>query len=173
MDNNHARATKTSICGLKSTLTTDSALSANFNINELESALKSVKPRTAAGFDPESTHNCGERTKEWLIAFMNDVLSPARLPTLFKKAKINAIPKPGKDGSDPPHCRPISLLSVMYSSSERMILQHIQPLIEAASAEFRKHCSCTEHVIAFATQIEAGFQRQLNTGIVFIDLSTA
>jgi hypothetical protein len=43
MDKNHTRATKTSIHGLNSTLTTDPAPSANFNINELESALKSVK----------------------------------------------------------------------------------------------------------------------------------
>jgi hypothetical protein len=67
MDQNHARATKTSIRGLKSTLTTDPALFSNFNINELESALKSVKLGSTAGFDgvyPEFIHNCGERTKE-------------------------------------------------------------------------------------------------------------
>jgi hypothetical protein len=33
------------------TLTTDPALFANFNFNELESALMSVKPGMAAGFD--------------------------------------------------------------------------------------------------------------------------
>jgi hypothetical protein len=108
MDKNHARVTKSSIRGLKSTLTTDPAFSANFNINELESALKSVKLETAAGFDgvyPKFIRNCGKRTKEWLIliAFMNDVLSSARLPKLFKRAKVIAIPKPGKNGSDPAH----------------------------------------------------------------------
>jgi hypothetical protein len=45
MDKNHVRATKSSIRGLKSTLTTDPALSANFNINELESALKFIRIR--------------------------------------------------------------------------------------------------------------------------------
>jgi hypothetical protein len=92
------------------TLTTNSALSANFNINELESALKSVKLGTATGFAgvyPEFIRNCGVRTKEWLISFMNDVLSSARLSKLFKRAKVIAIPKPGKDSSDP-----ISLLSL-------------------------------------------------------------
>jgi hypothetical protein len=49
MEKNHARVMKSSIRGLKSMLTTNPALSANLNINELESALKSVK--TAAGFD--------------------------------------------------------------------------------------------------------------------------
>jgi hypothetical protein len=60
MDKNYARATKSSIRGLKK----------NFNINELESALKSVKLETAAVFDgvyPEFIRNCRERTKEWLI----------------------------------------------------------------------------------------------------------
>jgi hypothetical protein len=51
MDKNHARAAQSSILGLKSTLTTDPALTANFNINELEPALKSVKLGTAANLD--------------------------------------------------------------------------------------------------------------------------
>jgi hypothetical protein len=102
MDKNHARARKTSIRGLKSTLTTDPALSTNFIINELESALKFVKPGTGTGFD--FIRNCGKRTTEWLITFMIDVLSSARLPKLFKRAKAIAISIP--DGSDPAHYRP-------------------------------------------------------------------
>jgi hypothetical protein len=124
MDKNHAHSTKTLIRGLKSTLTTDPAISKNVNINELESALQSVKPGTAAGFDgvyPKFIRNCGERMKEWLISFMNDVLSSARLPKLFKRAKVIAISKPGKDGFYPAHYQPISLLSVMYKLLERLI----------------------------------------------------
>jgi hypothetical protein len=88
MDRNHARVTKLSIRGLKKTLTTDPALSAKFSINE---ALKSVKLGTAAGFDgiyPEFIRKFGEKTKKWLISFMNDVLSSARLPKLFKMVLI-------------------------------------------------------------------------------------
>jgi hypothetical protein len=51
MDKNDARATKSSVRGLKSTLTTNPAFSANFNINELESAVKSAKVGKANGFD--------------------------------------------------------------------------------------------------------------------------
>jgi hypothetical protein len=134
MDKNHARATKSSIRELKSTLTTNPALSAKFKINEIESALKSVKLGTVAGFDgvhPEFIRNCGEGTKKWLISFMNDVLSSTRLPKLFKRAMGITIPQPGKDGSDPAHYRPISLLNVMYKLLERLIFQRIQPLIEA------------------------------------------
>jgi hypothetical protein len=169
MEKNRARATKTSICELKSTLTTDPAFFANnININELKSALKSVNLGTAAGFDGvylEFIRNCGERTKKWFISFMHDVLSSVRLPKMIKRVKIIAIPKPGKDGSDPAHYRTISLLSVMYKLLERLILQRIQPLIEAATsvhhAECRKHRSCTKQMMALTTHIEAGFQRQL------------
>jgi hypothetical protein len=57
---------------------------------------------------------------------MNDVHRSTRLPKLFKPAKVIALPKPGKDGSDPAHHRPISL-----------------------------------------------FQRQLKTGVVFVELAAA
>jgi hypothetical protein len=125
----------------------------------------------------EFIRSCGERPKEWLISFMTDVLSSARLPKLFKRAKVIAIPKPSKDGSDPAYYRHISLLNVMYKLLERLILQRIQPLVEAATPVhqdgFCKHRSCTEQVMTLTTLIEAGFQRQLKTEVVFIDLSAA
>jgi hypothetical protein len=106
---------------------------------------------------------------------MNDVLSSARLPKLFKRAKVIVIPKPDKDGSDPTHYRPILLLIVMYKLRERLILQRIQPLNEAVApvhqAGFHNHRNCTEQVMALTTHIEADFHRQLKTGVVFVDLS--
>jgi hypothetical protein len=48
-------------------------------------------------------------------------------------------------------------------------------LIEAATsvlqAGFHKHHNCTEQVMALTTHIEAAFQRQLKTGVIFFDLS--
>jgi hypothetical protein len=147
MDKNHARARETSIRGLKSTLTTDPALSTNFIINELESDLKFVKPGTGTGSDsvhPDFIRNYVKRTIEWLITFMIDVLSSVRLPKLFKRAKGIAISIPGKDDSDPAHYRPISLLSAISPGHQ---------------AGLRKHRSYTEPVMAFTTHIKAGFQR--------------
>jgi hypothetical protein len=96
-----------------------------------------------------------------------------RLPKSFKRVKVIAIPKPGKDGSDPAHYRTLSLLSVMYKLLELVILQLIQPLNKAATpvhqAGFRKNRSCTDQVMTITTHIEAGFQPQLKTGVVFVD----
>jgi hypothetical protein len=58
-----------------------------------------------------------------------------------------------------------------------MILQRIQPLIDAivpvSQAGFRKNRSCPEQVLALTPHIEAGFQRKLKPGVVFIDLTAA
>jgi hypothetical protein len=40
-------------------------------------------------------------------------------------------------------------------------------------AGFRQHRSCTEQVMALTSHIEAGFQHQLKTGAVFVDLTAA
>jgi hypothetical protein len=58
-------------------------------------------------------------------------LTSGKIPKLFKHAKVITILKPGKDGSDPSHFQAISLLSIVFKILERMILQRIQPLIDA------------------------------------------
>jgi hypothetical protein len=76
----------------------------------------SLKPGKTAGFDeiyPEFIKNFGAHTKEWIISFMNDIVSNSKIPNLFKRAPVISIIKPGKDGTDPAHYRPISLLSVV------------------------------------------------------------
>jgi Reverse transcriptase (RNA-dependent DNA polymerase) len=143
-------------------------------------ALIAVKSGKTAGFDgvdAEFIKNSGTKTKEWMITFFNNILSTGRLPKLFRQVNVITILKPGKYGSDPSHFRPISLLSVVFKLLERLILHRIQPLIDevvpVSQAGFRKHRSCTKQVLDLTSHIEAGFQRKLKTGAVFIDLTAA
>jgi hypothetical protein len=113
-DRVHVRTTKMNLRRKKRTMTVNQTLSRNFTLDELEIALMSLKPGKAAGFDgiyPEFMKNFGAQTKEWIISFMNDIVSTSKIPNLFKRAKVIAIIKPGKDGTDPAHYRPISLLN--------------------------------------------------------------
>jgi hypothetical protein len=103
-------------------------------------------------------------------------VTSGKIPKLFKCAKVITIFKPGKDGSDfPSDFQPISLLGIVFKIFERLILQRIQPLIDAvvlvSQAGFRKNRSCTEQVLVLTSHIEADFQRKLKTGVVFIDLT--
>jgi hypothetical protein len=77
-------------------------------------AVKSEKAAGFVGVYPEFIKNCGQRTKEWIVAFFNDILTSGKIPNLFKRAKVITILKPGKDGSDLLHFRPISLLSIVF-----------------------------------------------------------
>jgi hypothetical protein len=179
-DRVHVRTIKMNLRRKKRTLTVNQTLSRNFTLDELETALMSLKPGKAARFDgiyPEFMKNFGAQTKEWIISFMNDIVSTSKIPNLFERAKVIAIIKPGKDGSDPAHYRLISLLGVVYKLLDCLILQRIQPLIEDVTpinqAGFRQHHSCIEQVMALKTHIEAGFRHQLKTGAVFVDLTAA
>jgi hypothetical protein len=67
-------------------------------LDELETALMSLKTGKAAGFDgiyPEFIKNFGAQTKEWIISFMNDIVSTSEIPNLFKPATVISIIKPG------------------------------------------------------------------------------
>jgi hypothetical protein len=152
-------------------LTIDPDLSVNFSTEELNTALLAVKSKKAAGFDdvyPEFIKNSGQRLKKWIVALFNEIVTSDKIPKLFKHAKFITNLKPGNNSSDPSQFRPISLLSFVFKIFERMILQRIQHLID----EFVPR-SCTEKVLALTSHIEAGFQRKLKTGMVFIDFTAA
>lgn len=99
------------------------------------------------------------------------------MPKLFKKTKIIAILKPGKEGTDVTHYRPVSLLSATYKVLERLILNRIQPEIEKVlpveQAGFRENRGCAEQVLALTTLVENGFQNIMKTNVAFIDLTAA
>lgn len=95
----------------------------------------------------------------------------------MKRAKIIALLKPGKPHDDPKSYRPISLLNILYKLLERLLHSRIAPRlyekIPVEQAGFRPQRSSTDQILALTTHIEAGFQRNQKTSVVFIDLSAA
>jgi hypothetical protein len=97
IDQHHVRTTKRALRQRRRELSGNTELSDDFTIEEVE---LEVKPGKAAGFDgvyPEFIRNSGRKTKEWLVSFFNDILMTGNLPKIFKRSKVIAIPKPGKD----------------------------------------------------------------------------
>jgi hypothetical protein len=67
----------------------DPQLSADFSLEELNTALLKIKPGKAAGFDgvyPELIKKYGRRTEAWIVSFFNDILTKGRISKLFKQA---------------------------------------------------------------------------------------
>jgi hypothetical protein len=58
-------------------------------------ALLAVKSGKAAGFDgvyPKFIKNSGQKTKKWIVALFNDILTSGKITKLFKRVKIITIP---------------------------------------------------------------------------------
>ena len=92
------------------------------------------------------------------------------MPPIFQKGIVIAILKPGKDGNDPDHFRPISLFCVPYKLLERPILERIQSKVNSAlpieQAGFRSDRGCNEEMLAFSSFVENGFQNHHKPFIV-------
>lgn len=108
---------------------------------------------------------------------MNDILAKKNIPKEFRKCKIIAILKPDISENDPSSYRPIALLSVCYKLLEKLLYIRIYDAIDRVvppdQAGFRKRRSCTDQVLSLTNLIEIGFDQNLKTGVIFIDLSSA
>ena len=108
---------------------------------------------------------------------MNSILQTQKFPKLWRKSKVIAILKPGKDSTLPKSYRPISLLCHTCKLFEPMIINRLNPLIETMildqQAGFRPGKSTTGQLLNLTKHIEDGYERGVVTGTVFVDLSAA
>lgn len=155
-------------------------ISRPFSKNDVNEALNDMKNGKAAGFDavyPEFLTYTGPRARLWLSRFHSNILATNGLQNAFKIAKIIALLKPDKPENLPESYRPIALLSVALKLFERLLYNRISPEIEKIippeQASFRKKCSCADQVLSLTNFIESGYERELKTGVVYIDLTAA
>ena len=127
-------------------------------------------------------HKCyniiiGNKAKSWLMDMLNECTRTKHIPSIWRKAKVIAIPKPGKDPSSPRSYRPISLLCIPYKLYERLILMRISPLVGEKltkdQAGFRPGRSCAGQLLNLTQHMEDGYERKMLTGAAFVDLSAA
>ena len=79
---------------------TDNEVLSHFTPEEISSALQHMKSGSAPGYDhihPEFLKNLGPMAILWLSKFLTSVVVTNALPKIWRKAKVIAIEKPGKD----------------------------------------------------------------------------
>lgn len=147
---------------------------------KLEVVLHTVKDSSVAGYDnilSEFLKHLGPKVKSWLASFYTRTIREKKMPQAWHQAKVIAIPKPGKDPNLLASYHPISLLPVCFKILKRLILHQISPVLEKTitdeQAGFRQGHSTSEQVLALTTYIENGFQKNLKTGAIFLDLTAA
>ena len=155
-------------------------ISDNFSQREFAAALQHLKPGKAPGPDsicPELILHAGAALKSWLRDFISSCLRRLKIPKIWRRALVVAIPKPGKPVGDPKSYRPISLLCVPYKILERLIYARVEPLIDPLlpkeQAGFRRGKSTVDQVVLLTQNIEDSFEAKKKAGAVFIDLTAA
>ena len=142
-------------------------ISDKFSQREFTAALQHLKPGKAPGPDSicsELILHAGAALKSWLRDlrdFLSSCLRRLKIPKIWKRALVVAIPKTGKPVGDPKSYRPISLLCVPYKILERLIYalveRLIDPLLPKEQAGFRRGKSTVDQVVLLTQNIENSF----------------
>ena len=108
-------------------------ISDNFSQREFTGALQHLKPGKALGPDSicsELILHAGAALKSWLRDFLSSCLRRLKIPKIWRRALVVAIPKPANPVGDPKSYRSISLLCVLYKILERLIYARVERLID-------------------------------------------
>ena len=108
-------------------------ISDNFSQREFAAALQHLKPGKAPGPDsicPELILHAGAVLRSWLRDFLCSYMCQLKIPKIWRRAVVVAIPKPAKPVWDAKSYRPISLLCVPYKILERLIYTYVESLID-------------------------------------------
>ena len=151
-----------------------------FSQREFTAALQHLKPGKAAGPDSiclELRLHAGVALKSWLRDFLSSCLRRLKIPKIWRKALVVAIPKSTKPVRDPKIYWAISLLCVSYKILEKLIYARVEPLIDPLlpkeQAGFRRGKSTVDQVVLLTQNIEDSFEAKKKAGAVFVDLTAA
>ena len=129
-------------------------ISDTFLQREFTTALQHLKPGKAPGPDsifPELILHAGAALKSWLCDFYSSCLRRLKIPKIWRRALVFAIPKPGKPVGDP---------------------KSFTVLLSKEQARFRRK-SIVNQVVLLTQNIENSFEGKNKAGAVFIDLTAA
>ncbi|GFR95234.1 RNA-directed DNA polymerase from mobile element jockey-like [Elysia marginata] len=151
-----------------------------FTPDELNTAMMLMKTGKAAGLDgitTEMIQHFGPKTMSWVLNLFNNCVRICSIPNGWRKTKVVALLKPGKDPKVPKSYRPISLLCILYKLYERIIMARMSLTAEENltpdQAGFRPGQSTCGQLLNLTQSIKDGFEEKQITGTVFVDITAA
>ena len=156
-------------------------ISKRFTSQDFAAALKHLKPGKAPG--PDSiclkliTHT-GAALKSWLCGFLSSCMHHLKIPKIWRRALIVAIPKLKKPVEDPKSYDPISLhckiLERLIHACVELIVDALLPRVQAG---FQQGRSTVDQVVLLTQNIKDlfkdSFEVKKNAGAVFVYLTAA
>ena len=153
-----------------------------FTKAELEGALRKSKHGKAPGRDgvtQEMLLHMGPRARTLMLRLFNRTWESGTTPTAWRTAVVVPILKKGKKASDPASYRPISLVSTISKTMERMVNGRLYYYMEDGNmldenqAGFRRHRSTVDQLVLFTQSVINAWQHNEHTVAVFVDLKNA
>ena len=140
----------------------------NFSFQELQLAIAS-SGQTSVG--PDQLHydffrHLPSTTLQVILQTFNNIWQSHVFPESWKESIIIALPKPGKDKSNPNSYRPIALTSCLGKLLERMVAKRLSFILDEHNklskyqCGFRKNHSTMDHLIRLETDIRKGFKNK-------------
>lgn len=154
-------------------------LNAQFNIADIQSAIKKTKPHKSAGRDGIKNialKNLPLNVLEYLLQIFNLCAKNGYWPKEFKAAMVIPIHKQGKDKLMASSYRPISLLPTIGKVFEKMIQSNLQSFISEHEIMidiqygFRANHSTTHQLKRVTNQIIRNKELRKSTGLILIDI---
>ena len=148
---------------------------------EVQKAIKDAPAKKSSGPDDVTTlhmKQLGERAIQLLAKLFSTSINTNTIPQSWKTAKIVPMPKPNKDKNQGKSYRPISLLSNIAKTMERIILKRIEPHLPQKDYQhgYKKKHSTTTALQHITNKIASGFNKSRppkRTIIIAIDMSRA
>jgi len=104
-----------------------------FTPEELAAAIRLRKPGKSPGLDsifPEFLLHAMSTLKSWFCDFITSCMNQLKIPNIWRRALVVAIPMTEKPLGDPKTCRPISLLFVPFEMLKRLTYARVKAIID-------------------------------------------
>lgn len=120
-----------------------------------------------------------EAMEEYLLELLNQVWRTGKIPPRWKEGLVVPIPKTDKDPTQPANLRPITLVSCVGKTLERMVNRRLMQLLESKGVlGTRQHGFRTGHGVDtyladLEEEIDTALQEGKHTELVLLDLAKA
>jgi len=161
----------------------DKCISGEFSSNEFALDFQQLKSGKAPGPDKSYMPIARLERRQCLkvlailYKFLSFSLQYLKLPKIWRRAAVVAIPKPKKPPRDPKSNRLISLLCVPFKIMEKLIYTRVETIVDTLlSLEqdgFRRGRSTVDQItlLVLTQEIEDSFSAKKKAGAVFIKLT--
>jgi hypothetical protein len=150
--------------------------------SDVQKLIQKLRPRVSPG-DDGITNTLLRHLPSTVIGYLtrlyNVALRLGYFPTMWKHAKVIAIPIPRKPPTEPGSYRPISLLPTFSKILERIVAKRLtrkaigEGIIPQEQFGFRKRHSTTAQLTRLSDFITHGFNIRKHTRLITLDLEKA